>query len=480
MAAMPPDGPGAEAAPVPAAVAAPAGVPPEVNAILVPLGNHLTVSLSSQCLTLLCPEPEPELEPEQVETSSLHGGPPGNRALTMRHLRTQKWVVDPSHSKYDPAKPGGWKNSKIMTSACPHLRESQTHICVEPMGTFDGEGQPHICGMTYSCARTTKFKDSAQSNVSRGVAFTNTASVAHRLKHHGEITQRKADAEKARLLAAAAAGTLPTNAEAAVDPSKSAQRQQAKGVMAKFVADGIAERAITRQQNQKAMLCRWFVFSRQRLSHAIFSCPDHKKVLVAGDPNYASFNPKDVNGWTLKSFLLFLLMMAHVLNLLDDANHGNAFWQALHDGVTVSHVKFQSFGMQFVWDKINWLVCFGFCHVLDGTGPGIVKGLRDCMGRIEAFRLKLRAAGFARAAPHTPMEELMGSCMQDYAAKSVARLLQQEEEGCEMHNEDKVIKFALGVPGVARVGTDPCPESLEFMKQVCLLALNWHHTHYYA
>lgn len=254
-------------------------------------------ALSPQCpLTLLCPDAEPEPEPVHVNTSSLHGAPPGSRQVTLRQLRDNKWVVDPSHTKYDPSKPGGWKNIKVMTSICPHQQETQTHICVEPMeGSTDPEtGLPFVCGMTFSCARTTKFKTSASSNAMRGMAFTNTAAVTHRAKYHGETTQRKDHSNQAKLLATAA-GSLPTNAEAEADPTKAAARSQAKSIMANFVSDGIAERAMSRNENQKTYLCRWFVFSRQRLSHAIFDCPDHKKVLKAGDANYAAFNPKDVN-----------------------------------------------------------------------------------------------------------------------------------------------------------------------------------------
>ena len=82
-------------------------------------------ALSPQCpLTLLCPDAEPEPEPVHVDTSSLHGAPPGSRQVTLRQLRDNKWVVDPSHTKYDPSKPGGWKNIKVMASVCPHQQET--------------------------------------------------------------------------------------------------------------------------------------------------------------------------------------------------------------------------------------------------------------------------------------------------------------------------------------------------------------------
>ena len=43
-----------------------------------------------------------------------------------------------------------------------------------------------------------------------------------------------------------------------------------------------------------------------------------------------------------------------------------------------------------------------------------------------------------------PFEAICGSSVQDAAAKSVARLLQCEEETCDIHDSDKVGKLVIG------------------------------------
>ena len=119
-------------------------------------------------------------------------------------------------------------------------------------------------------------------------------------------------------------------------------------------------------------------------------------MLKPGDANYAAFYPHNVNNWVVKSFVSWLVMIASTLNELDVFHYGKPFWQASHDGVKVSHVKFQSYGIQFCWGETNWLLCLGFLHLLGGKVPDIAEGLRKLMKRIDRVRLKLRAAGFDR------------------------------------------------------------------------------------
>ena len=341
-------------------------------------------------------------------------------------------------------------------------------MCVHKVEVkVDGVLQEFACGMTFTCSRTNKFKSpqhAQNDNATRGTAFSNTQAVDHRSRFHGQQSVKRKQIDKAQMLALSIGG-LPTNAEADVDPEKAATRSNAFDVMKRFVDEGTAQRAVSRGENQRVCLVRWFVFSRQKLTHNIFTCEDHKKVLKAGDANYAAFYPHNVNNWVVKSFVSWLVMIAFTLNELDDFHYGNPFWQALHDGVTVSHVKFQSYGIQFCWGGTNWLLCLGFSHLLGGKAPDIAKGLRKLMKRIDRVRLKQSAAGFGRPTGHST-EDLMNSCIQDYAAMAVARLFQQLLEGCEMHNEDKVLGFGMSIPGVARVIDQPYKVAYELMRAI--------------
>ena len=67
-------------------------------------------------------------------------------------------------------------------------------------------------------------------------------------------------------------GGLPTNDEADIDPEKAATRSKALDVMKRFVDEGTALRAVSKGEKQRVCLIRWFVFSRQKLTHNIVTC----------------------------------------------------------------------------------------------------------------------------------------------------------------------------------------------------------------
>jgi hypothetical protein len=417
---------------------------------------------------LVVEQPAPPVIPEEsdeedvYEMDSMHGGPPGSRGLTLRQMRTDHWLVDPSHARYNPSKPGAWANVKIMTSHNPHRKANQTHMCVAPMTklALTEGGQPVVCGMTFTCALTTKSKTSTMDISTRGAAFTNSPAADHAAKYHSQRTPKKRKLDNVKLLAASIAG-LPTQEEASQDPEKAEERNDVSDVMGRFIGAGMVHEAFKRGVNQKAMLCRWFVFSRQELTHNTFTCPDHKAVLKAGDANYAAFWPCDVNNWVVRSFHILMLMTAYTMNHNERFHGGNPYWQGIHDGVTVSHVKFQSFGAQMEFGGINWLLCIGFTHLTSGTGKDVANSFKQCMARIQKIRQKIQ-----KIPARVDMEKSMGACMQDYAAAAVARLLQQAIENCDMHNCDKVLKYGISVDGVAGVLADPYPEAQLLVRAV--------------
>ena len=297
--------------------------------------------------------------------ASLHGGPPGSRGLTISTLKENHWVLDPSHHRFDRANPGAWRDIKVMTVACPHRKSGQTHICVCPTPS---ESCPNlVCGMTFTCNVTSKF--SGQEPSSRGVAFINTPAAQHRKQYHGKRTAKRKHVDTVQLLGMAAAG----------QPTPPSESHATTSIMAQFVAKGMAAAALSKAINQKAKVCRWLVFSRTPLSFNMLTDEYFVDMLRSGDPNFSKLRPADVNDWVVKTFHLFLLMLGHVLNDLERKHCGNPFWQALHDGVTVSHVKFQAVGMQFEWENTNWLVNIGFCRCLNSTAQEVSQLLNQCL-----------------------------------------------------------------------------------------------------
>jgi hypothetical protein len=341
----------------------------DVNRSLPLAGSHVVAPVPAGAAT---PSPDQSESDEEVvvegdfNMDSLHGGPPGSRSLTLKDLRFHKFIVDPSYARFDPAKPGSWEHIKVMTTANPHRREGQTHQCVAPMEGLDQiDGAVVVCGMSFTCAMTAKSSHLHSS--ARGVAFVNTPATVHQARYHKTKTKKRKQVDTEHLLAATVGG-LATHEEALSDPSKARQRAIASKVMGRFVKEGMVEAAMSTSNNQKAVMCRWLVFTRQDITHNTFSCPDHKRVPKAGDSNYAAFWPKDVNNWAVKSFHILLVMIAYVFNDLDELHSGNPFWQANHDGVTVSHVKFQSFGAQLEWDARTWVLCMGAAAAVAAAG----------------------------------------------------------------------------------------------------------------
>lgn len=82
----------------------------------------------------------------------------------------------------------------------------------------------------------------------------------------------------------------------------------------------------------------------------------------------------ELNSWVEMEWNLFLLYLKFVLAKLDDYHSQNPFAQAQHDGVTLADGdKYQALGVQFIFESINWNICFGFVACSGGSAPKVAK-----------------------------------------------------------------------------------------------------------
>ena len=110
---------------------------------------------------------------------------------------------------------------------------------------------------------------------------------------------------------------------------------------------------------------------------------------------------------------------------------GNPFLQFINDGCTLGNKsKYQAFGLQFTDSSFqcNHVVAVAFKRAMSSTSESVAGLARLVIEEITGFEFN----------------QVCGASVQDAAAKSVARLLNLEEETCNMHDGDKIGRSAIG------------------------------------
>lgn len=180
----------------------------------------------------------------------------------------------------------------------------------------------------------------------------------------------------------------------------------------------------------------------------------HDAICATGDKSYATIDRHELVSWLEMEFALFITFLRHVFGLLDVYHSTNAFAQAQHDGVTLADGdKYQALGVQFIFEGSNWNLCFGFVECKGGAAPQV-------------------AALFKRVAEsrHILVRYLI-DIIADFAALAVARALGKEKNGCGMHGDDKIARWAVGLllklDGTGTdTAVDPFPQALDTINQL--------------
>ena len=110
---------------------------------------------------------------------------------------------------------------------------------------------------------------------------------------------------------------------------------------------------------------------------------------------------------------------------------GNPFLQFINDGCTLGNKsKYQAFGLQFTDSSFqcNHVVAIAFKRAISSTSNDVAEMAREVVNELTGF----------------DFNDICGALVQDAAAKSIARILNLEEETCDMHNGDKIGRSAIG------------------------------------
>ena len=188
-----------------------------------------------------------------------------------------------------------------------------------------------------------------------------------------------------------------------------------------------AETRKARQADQRARLMRFYVYADQKISGTLLTGPEFRDVCEGGDPKYAKLGRDQCRGWIKLENSLAKFLLKHAIEKCRELHKGNPFAQHQHDGVTLpNRRKYFANGHQMVFDFINWTLCQGFPRAEGSTAD-----------EIKPTILKLWS-------PVNMSMDDFASKIQDFADLKVARVMGFEEEGCQMHSEDKVGASATG------------------------------------
>ena len=174
---------------------------------------------------------------------------------------------------------------------------------------------------------------------------------------------------------------------------------------------------------------RFYVYADQKISATLLTGPEFRDVCEGGDPKYAKLSRDQCRGWIKLESSLAKFLMKHAIEKCHKLHKGNPFVQHQHDGVTLlNRRKYFANGHQMVFDYVNWTLCQGFPQA-EGSNAEEIK---PTILKLWSFvNMTLSMDDFA-------------SKIQDFADLKVARVMGFEEEGCQMHSEDKVGQVQQG------------------------------------
>lgn len=338
-----------------------------------------------------------------------------------------------------------WKHIKLMDNMDIHrLEKYRKHYCT------------HYCIYCGHCMSL----PSNESRSKKRILYTSTKANTHLLSYP-EFSNEEYKAEKlrAKKVKKESIGYDCKNMEqydlsfASLQDKTSSSSN--KGNIAKLL--GMLTSADT-------VLCAQAVFfvhnpSSQALS--IFDCKYFRNMLAAMANNTTAngklpiLDRKQLKRYVEEEYVCFKNRISTQLSIQVEESKGNQFCQLLDDGVTLENKsKYQSFGLQFTdrTFKCNHVVAIAFRRCKDNTGEDSSTLTRTVVKEVTGFQT----------------DEIVGSAVQDGAAKSVARLLGLEVETCDMHDTDKIGQNAIGELTRRKDGREvnPFPEGLQLLKKM--------------
>ena len=296
-----------------------------------------------------------------------------------------------------------------LGSLCPlqkRKRSNRLWSYVEALPRADADGNTHRC---LKCG--TLLKVLRNSTKSRAFLVTNVK--RHFISRHKDVLDMLTDADKAEAAKQPKISTLFKSPSELNDKEKLTQARKA--------------------------IMRFYVYCPQRISKSTITGAVFREVLdtVAQVParlrkklNVSKHTvTKSVDEEAQEFKTLLKRFIADCLR----ASKGNPFAQGIHDCVTLKNgQKNLAVGISCCspWHNLpaNFCICIGFVPVSSGQAESVASDMRA---------LFVRMTGYTYGA-------VCHSTMSDFAALSVAGQFGHVREGCAMHGDDKIARYAFG------------------------------------
>lgn len=371
-----------------------------------------------------------------------------------------------------------WESTLRLSAKHPKAA-LYTHQCVLPshfQSAKGSDGTIGICGVLFNLKPLSDKKPNS---------FSTTVVVRHRATAHSMKTEGQKRSEDHKTLGV----SLP-------------MPQQG---YSSFTQEGKLVQELYQMRSQM----HYVVYGKQSVSPYMFDDFFYREMMRAHNPNGKLLNRKSFTPWLESEWELFKFY-AELDMRLCDVYYQAPFSQVIHDGGTAkSHKKHHAVGLQYVrpWNTevvrrvLNTTLdaCKGSPSVEALLGrPGVGKAslLQQLMDlsrdeqAVDCSQVNL-CLGFSRCHDATAaalakliestvedvtkVKGTIRSSIQDFATLAVSRYLQDgeiEEEGCAMHNDDKIGSWAVGKlkKHKNRQEVEPFPEGVQLMSKVHNLA----------
>jgi len=262
------------------------------------------------------------------------------------------------------------------------------------------------------------------------------------------------------------------------EPQSAHKLPQADNKWFKPTPAQIAQKRNQKHARQRAKQARFCAYSECKVTGTMFESPEYREVSLSFlvllssfssfsscevvtdmDADYAKMDRDQMPDWVQSEYDCARALIAAGAAQVREFHKGNAFAQHQHDCVTMKNgVKYVAVGHQLIHDYKNFTVCEGFRRVK----PKSSRKEDETASHQMADQLKQISEDNAM------QREDFNSKIQDFADLAVAREMDFEEEGCQMHNEDKVGASAIGslVRSAGKREVNPFPGGVALMSAI--------------
>ena len=303
----------------------------------------------------------------------------------------------------------------------PARDEGNTHICTVPLSADEKmclqEGDPKLltgyCGHVFKCGYDKKNTRWVSSLVS-----------AHMKDWHPETISGAAAVRRANVKAETRANVM---FEAGMNNASS-------------LRDGVSTTVfkMSSETEDLTSAARYYVYGRQRISKQSFEDPYFREALCGSRKERRFLTKRMLEEYVSAEFSIFILFLKFILNKKAMQSMGNPFAQGIHDGVTLGdHKGYESLGINFIeedWHR-NLTVCVGF-RQKPKRRDGRYDGSDRAVATLFEDTIKDRT-------DHN-LDDIIAAMISDRAATGVARKLGLDEDGCAMHDVDKLPRVGTG------------------------------------